>query len=135
MSNLPVLPENLMLLFPSRYLSTLGIPLNVCQSRSPQAEAGNLEVLSCHSQGLPEGACHGTCTGEGWSTWLISLPLEDYGFSLHKGAFRDAMALRCGWLPSNAPTSCACGTHFTVEHALSCPKGGFPSITTRSMTL
>ena len=65
---------------------------------------------------------------KGASTWITSLPLEDYGFSLHKGAFRDAMALRYGWLPSNVPTNCACGTHFTVEHALSCPKGGFPSI-------
>ena len=62
------------------------------------------------------------------ATWLTSLPLEDHGFSLHKGAFRDAMALRYGWLPSNTPTNCACGSHFTVEHALSCPKGGFPSI-------
>ena len=26
------------------------------------------------------------------------------------------------------PTSCACGAAFSVEHALSCPKGGFPSI-------
>eukprot|EP00731_Ephydatia_muelleri_P004197 Em0002g373a len=26
------------------------------------------------------------------------------------------------------PSSCACGAAFSVEHALSCPKGGFPSI-------
>ena len=65
---------------------------------------------------------------KGASTWLTSLPLEDYGFSLHKGAFRDAMALRYGWLPSNTPTNCACRRHFTVEHELSFPKGGFPSI-------
>ena len=26
------------------------------------------------------------------------------------------------------PTSCACGAAFSVEHALSCPKGDFPSI-------
>ena len=38
------------------------------------------------------------------------------------------MALRYGWLPLNAPTNCACVTHFTTEHALSCPKGSFPSI-------
>ena len=53
---------------------------------------------------------------------------EEFGFTLHKGAFRDAIALRYGWLPSNTPTSCACGASFTVEHALSCPKGGFPII-------
>ncbi len=38
------------------------------------------------------------------------------------------MALRYGWQPINTPTNCACGLHFSVEHALSCPKGGFPSI-------
>ena len=60
----------------------------------------------------------------GASTWLTSLPIEEYGFSLHKGAFLDAVALRYGWEPS----SCACGEKFTIEHVMSCPKGGFPSI-------
>ena len=41
----------------------------------------------------------------------------------------DALALRYGWLPNNMPSTCDCGKHFTVEHALSCAKGGFPSIT------
>ena len=45
-----------------------------------------------------------------------------------KSAFQDALALRYGWLPLRAPTHCACGTSFSVEHALSCPKGGLPSI-------
>ena len=26
------------------------------------------------------------------------------------------------------PSTCTCGSKFTVEHALSCAKGGFPSI-------
>ena len=59
---------------------------------------------------------------------LTALPLEEHGFSLHKSAFIDALALRYGWVPSRSPTSCACGANFTVEHALSCPRGGFPSI-------
>ena len=64
----------------------------------------------------------------GSSSWLTALPLEEHGFSLHKGAFADALALRYGWVPSRTPTSCACGANFTVEHVLSCPRGGFPSI-------
>ena len=64
----------------------------------------------------------------GASTWLTALPLDEYGFALHKSAFQDALALRYGWLPLRAPTHCACGTSFSVEHALSCPKGGLPSI-------
>ena len=64
----------------------------------------------------------------GASTWLTALPLDEYGFALHKSAFQDALALRYGWLPLRAPTHCACRTSFSVEHALSCPKGGLPSI-------
>ena len=65
---------------------------------------------------------------KGASTWLSVLQLEEYGFAFHKGAFCDALALRYGWSPANAPQNCACGTHFSVEHVLSCPKGGYPSI-------
>ena len=49
------------------------------------------------------------------SSWLTVLPIEEYGFTLHKTAFRDALALRYGWLPANTPTSCACGAAFSVE--------------------
>ena len=65
---------------------------------------------------------------KGASSWLMSRPIEEFGFSLHKGAFRDAIALRYGWTPLNIPTHCACGTSFSVQHALSCPKGGFPTL-------
>ena len=64
----------------------------------------------------------------GSSSWLTTRPLEEHGFSLHKGAFVDALALRYGWAPSNTPKSCVCGANFTVEHMLSCPRGGFPTI-------
>ena len=63
---------------------------------------------------------HGPSRGE------RSFQLAD--FALHKGAFHDALALRYDWQPSRCPSNCACGTKFTVDHALSCPKGGFPSI-------
>ena len=65
---------------------------------------------------------------KGSSTWLTTLPLAEHGFALHKGAFHDALALRYGWTPSEMPPMCACGSKFSVEHALSCAKGGFPSI-------
>ena len=58
----------------------------------------------------------------------ISLPIEEHGLCLHNGAFVDALALRFGWAPSRTPTSCTCGANFSVDHALSCSKGGFPSI-------
>ena len=65
---------------------------------------------------------------KGTSSWLTTLPINEFGFALHKGAFQDALALRYGWLPLHAPTTCACGNSFTMEHILSCPKGVFPSI-------
>ena len=40
---------------------------------------------------------------KGASNWLTTLPIDENGFTLHKGAFRDAIALRYGWLPSNIP--------------------------------
>ena len=67
-------------------------------------------------------------TEKGASSWLTTFPLEEYGFALHKSALQDALALRYGWLPHHTPAHCACGSSFLVDHALSCPKGGLPSI-------
>ena len=61
---------------------------------------------------------------KGSSSWLTTLPIEENGFALHKGAFRDALALRYGWRPTGMPTACACGKANGVEHALSRCKGG-----------
>lgn len=65
---------------------------------------------------------------KGASSWLTTLPIEEFGFALHKGAFHDALALRYGWSLTRTPSNCSCGTKFSVEHALSCSKGGFPII-------
>ena len=43
---------------------------------------------------------------KGALTWLTALPLDEYGFALHKSAFQNALALRYGWLPLCAPTLC-----------------------------
>ena len=64
----------------------------------------------------------------GASNWLTSLPIEEFGFCLHKGAFTDALALRYGWTPSRIPMFCVCGSTFTVEYVFSCLRGGFPTI-------
>ena len=53
--------------------------------------------------------CEHRCT-------LFALPVNSHGFSLHKGAFQDAISLQ----PSLLPTSCICGKSFTVDHA--CPE-------------
>lgn len=65
---------------------------------------------------------------KGASSWLTALPIAEFGFTLHKCAFRDALCLRYGWPPARTPVNCECGTQFSVEHVLSCPRGGFPTI-------
>ena len=63
---------------------------------------------------------------KGSSSWLTVLPIEEHGFFLNKGEFRDALHLRYGWDIRNVPQSCVCGSSFSVDHALSCKRGGFP---------
>ena len=65
--------------------------------------------------------------GSSLSIWLSTLPLENNGFALHRSEFKDAVALRYGWTPERLPLKCACDTPFSVEHALSCPRGAFPT--------
>ena len=66
---------------------------------------------------------------KGASNWLtLYILMRMASPFIHKGAFHDAIAIRYGWLPSNIPSTCTCGKSFAVEHALSCPLGGFPSI-------
>ena len=65
---------------------------------------------------------------KGASSWLMTLPIMEHKFALHKGSFRDALCLWYGWQPSHLPSHCVCGSNFSVEHALSCPCGGPPSI-------
>ena len=63
---------------------------------------------------------------KGVSSWLGALPIERAGFSLHKGAFRDAIALRYNLPLPHLPQKCTCGEVFTINHALVCRQGDFP---------
>ena len=65
---------------------------------------------------------------KGLLTGFSCLPLRSYGFALHKSAFRDGLLLHYHWTSLACPTSCACGHDFTIDHCVSCPKGGFPSL-------
>ena len=70
----------------------------------------------------------GQASERGASSWLTAIPIAEYGFTLHKQAFRDALCIRYGWQPARLPSHCPCGVAFSVNHALSCPKGALPSI-------
>ncbi len=46
---------------------------------------------------------------KGASRWLMTLPIAEHNFALHKGTFRDALCLRYGWQPSRLPSHYVCG--------------------------
>ena len=54
--------------------------------------------------------------------------MRSLGFALHKGAFRDALALCYGWPPLYAPSHCVYDESFSTAHALSCRLWGYPAI-------
>lgn len=61
---------------------------------------------------------------KGASSWVTASPSYDHGPVLHKGEFVDACYIRYGWTLLDLPVSCACGTAFTLQHALDCRLGG-----------
>ena len=84
---------------------------------------------SVHDQLPPQlKRCVDLAQEKGSSSWLSVLPFDEHGFYLHKGEFRDALCLRYGWNLGSMPQTCNCGAQFSVDHAMVCHMGGFPTI-------
>lgn len=62
---------------------------------------------------------------KGSSFWLTVISLQEHGFFQNKGEFHDALYLRYGWDIKNAPKSCVYGSSFSIDHAMTCKRGGF----------
>ncbi|KAL7474211.1 hypothetical protein ACHAW6_000199, partial [Cyclotella cf. meneghiniana] len=61
--------------------------------------------------------------------WLTTMPNRFGGSELSKLEWHDNVSIRYGWRPHALPDCCdGCGEGFTVEHGLSCKKGGLVSI-------
>ena len=60
---------------------------------------------------------------KGASSWLTTLPIKEFGFALHKSAFRDALALRYGWQALNVPTTCPCAELLHRSCPIMCKRG------------
>ena len=70
-----------------------------------------------------------SCTSEkGASSWLNALPLKCKDFHLTKNEFWDALNMRYGFQIKRLPSTCACGKDFSIEHSLSCLKGGYVNL-------
>ena len=93
------------------------------QHRRKQLETEALAVMSSLPHSIKKSAL--VAQEKGVSSWLSALPIQRFGFALHKGAFRDAIALRYGWPLHLVPETCACGQPFSTDHALICKCGGF----------
>ena len=63
---------------------------------------------------------------KGVSSWLTAQPSAIYLTTLNKSDFRDAVSLRYGFQFDGLPCSCVCGEDMTVDHAMTCPCGGYP---------
>ena len=81
------------------------------------------QTLELPTRRLIDCACE-----PGASAWLSAVPLEEHGFCLDKGSFRDTLSLRYGWQLPSLSSKCACGTPQSVDHAMMCHKGGLPSL-------
>ena len=65
------------------------------------------------------------CLEKSASSWLTALPLKDHGFLLDKQSFWDSLYLKYNLSIPCLPSKCVCWANFTIDHALSCPRGGF----------
>jgi hypothetical protein len=64
-------------------------------------------------------------TEQGASSWLQALPLKLHDFYLDKQSFFDSLFIRYGIPLRKLPIRCVCGSSFSIDHALSCKRGGF----------
>ena len=70
---------------------------------------------------------------KGVSCWLTSLPLEVYGFTMNKQEFHDSIALRYNFKISDVATHCFCGQKNSINHSLTCQKGGYTHLRHNSL--
>ena len=62
---------------------------------------------------------------KGSGAWLTALPIQALGYALNKQEFRDSLCLRYGWNIPNMPHFCGCGVRNSIDHTLTCKKGGY----------
>ena len=55
------------------------------------------------------------------------MPISDFGFELSKQHFYDAIRLRYERSIANSPITYPCCSRFSIQHCMSCKKGGFIS--------
>ena len=87
-----------------------------------QAEQKRLQEMITSE---PRKRAFSIASEKGSSSWLSALPLRSLGYCLNKKDFRDSLLLRYNWTIPNVARHCSCGARNSVDHALSCKKGGY----------
>jgi hypothetical protein len=97
----------------------------IVEMKKRQVEESS-EQLSSILRSQPEGRRRTIQRGEQTGAWLLSvLPSTVNGTELSAQEFRDALLMQYGITPSDLPATCdGCEASFTLQHALSCKKGG-----------
>ncbi len=93
-----------------------------CRQVRVKAEVAILEGLCA---GMRPAAARRLQRSRETGSWITATPDRLNGTELSAEEFRDSLRLRFGLLPSFLPHRCdGCNERFTVEHAMSCKKGG-----------
>ena len=90
-----------------------------------QAEEDHERKLTIQLAGLGAQVTRRALRSRETGAWLTTMPNLLNGTELSAEEFRDSLRLRYGLTPRALPRMCdACGVPFTVEHAMSCKRGG-----------
>ena len=94
--------------------------------RKKQQQIENVALQVRESLPPPKERAMELLCEKGSPAWLSVLPLQDQGFDLNGGKFRDAISLPYGRQVKNVPHHCKCGKNFSANHAMICPYGPLP---------
>ena len=73
--------------------------------RSNRARQSNAAESCYNTLSQAKKRCLDLASERGSSSWLSVLPIEEHGYYLNKGEFRDALRLCYGWQFENTPSS------------------------------
>ena len=93
--------------------------------REEQQALNNIKDSLSESQRFLVNICSGA--SKGVSSWLMSSPGVANGTVLNRSDFRDAITIRYGLQLDGQSPNCVCGKAMTVDHAMTCPCGGYSS--------
>ena len=102
--------------YDSEYISSRAISKPLVEVILDQKNLQIEHAVECLRSALPPARRRAMelASEKGASSWLTTLPIEEFGFCLCKGAFADALALRYIWTPSHIPMSCVSLSHSRV---------------------